>query len=219
MIEVLTTLGTSAITVAALTWLARQLMLHVLSKDIEAHKAELSRATEVHRHRLEAESSMEIERFKAELHRANREEELRFQTLHARRADVLAELHGLLHTALESTRRVALQARLYDGAEDPFLAQQVREAGEATSHLWERLLRTQLYLDAELARRLEGLVKGLHSVAMRFRIRVAAKVEPADLHALAAWWEENEPETIRLFDAIQDEFRRVLGARARLSAG
>jgi len=57
------------------------LFAHILSKDLEAHKATLS-----------LETTREVERFKAHLAIAASEHQLRFGKLHEKRVEVLADL-------------------------------------------------------------------------------------------------------------------------------
>ena len=81
----LVALGGSAMLVAAVAWLARSIIDQFLSKDLERFKSELASA-----------SSLSAERTRHELALAAQEKGLLLTKLHEKRAQVIAELYGLL---------------------------------------------------------------------------------------------------------------------------
>jgi hypothetical protein len=80
--ELLKTLGTVAIVVAAATWLTKSIITHVLSRNIEAYKDELKH-----------ESEKEIEGLKSRLQIAALERQITFNRLHEKRAEVISEIY------------------------------------------------------------------------------------------------------------------------------
>ena len=80
--SVLQTLGSSAIIVGALAWIAKSILGTYFSKHIEKHKNELSSQTALETERLR--SSLEIEAAKRTLE---------YTALHTKRAEITAHLY------------------------------------------------------------------------------------------------------------------------------
>lgn len=85
--DLLTTLGGTAILVAALAWLSKSLLSSLLSKDIEKFKSD-----------LQAASQKSIESFKADLQIEAQRRAVEFSTLHAKRADLVAAIYSRIVT-------------------------------------------------------------------------------------------------------------------------
>src|ERR1035437_8597129 len=83
--SILASVGCNAVTLGVLAWLARSFGSQLLAKDLEKFKADLSAA-----------SSSASERLKHELQLTALEHQVTFSKLHERRAEVIAELYGLL---------------------------------------------------------------------------------------------------------------------------
>jgi hypothetical protein len=79
----LTTLGGGTAVLAAAAWLIRTVLNHVLTRDAEAFKAQ-----------LKADTDIETERLKSSLQMVAFEHQVRFSNLHAKRADVIAEIYS-----------------------------------------------------------------------------------------------------------------------------
>ena len=90
--ELVTILGGTVAAVAAVAWLARSLATHLLSKDLERHKAA-----------LQAQSVLELEKLRAELTRRTLEHEVRFRRVDEKdELRFLAELYRRLLRLYES---------------------------------------------------------------------------------------------------------------------
>ena len=89
--ELVKVLGTATVIVAAITWLAKSLITHVLSRNIEIYKVELKR-----------ESDKEVERLRSNLQIAAQERQIVFNKLHEQRALVIVESYKLLNDALQN---------------------------------------------------------------------------------------------------------------------
>ena len=86
LLELLKTLGTTAIVIAAASWLTRSIITHVLSRNIEAYKIDLKRA-----------SDKEVEETKSKLQMVAIEHQIVFNRLHEKRAAIVAESYELIH--------------------------------------------------------------------------------------------------------------------------
>jgi hypothetical protein len=89
--ELLKFLGAATVLLAAVAWLIRSLVSHLLNKDIEKYKFELRR-----------EAERELETLKAALKIQTSAHQIRFSKLHDRRADVIEELYKKI-VAFESS--------------------------------------------------------------------------------------------------------------------
>jgi predicted secreted protein len=79
--QLITTFGGGAAVLAAAAWLVRTALNHALDRDAETFKA-----------RLKADADVEVEKLKSSLQMAAYEHETKFSTLHAKRAEVIAEI-------------------------------------------------------------------------------------------------------------------------------
>lgn len=78
----LTTLGGGTVILAAAAWLIRTALNHALTRDAEAFKA-----------RLKADADIETERLRSSLQMVAFEHQVTFSSLHAKRAEVIAEIY------------------------------------------------------------------------------------------------------------------------------
>ena len=90
---ILLAVGGNAALLAVIGWLGHSLGSQLLAKDLERFKSELSATT-----------SSTAERLKHELQMAATEHLVRYAKLHERRAEVIAELYGLLVEAQWSSQ-------------------------------------------------------------------------------------------------------------------
>ena len=133
---VIQTLGGTAIAVAALAWLARSLIGQFLSKDIERYKTE-----------IQAKSDKEIETFKAGLRIEIDKATFKFNTLHDKRAKVIAQLYEMLDDLYGNTQLLLFE----------FKRRQTREDTDRKHHAhrrnpWELIKGIHYLTEEELAK-------------------------------------------------------------------
>src|SRR5258708_7047420 len=80
--EIVATTAVQGALIAALAFLARSVVLHWLSKDLEGHKT-----------RLSGETQLAVEVFKGELSRQALEHQVRFEALHANQVAAIEALY------------------------------------------------------------------------------------------------------------------------------
>jgi len=80
--DLLTTLGGGAAILATAAWLIRTALDHALTRDAESIKAQ-----------LKADADIETEKLKSSLQMVAFEHQIRFSNLHAKRAEVIAEIY------------------------------------------------------------------------------------------------------------------------------
>jgi hypothetical protein len=102
ILELLKTLGTTAIVVGAAAWLTKSVITHFLSRKIEAYKIE-----------LKGESDKKIEEVKSRLQIMAQERQIIFSRLHEKRAEIVADSYTLIHEV--HSKAVGLGADIFHG--------------------------------------------------------------------------------------------------------
>lgn len=102
ILELLKTLGTTAIVVGAAAWLTKSVITHFLSRKIEAYKIE-----------MKGESDKKIEEVKSRLQIMAQERQIIFGRLHEKRAEIVAESYTLIHEV--HSKAVGLGADIFHG--------------------------------------------------------------------------------------------------------
>src|SRR5687767_12038505 len=100
ILELLKTLGTTAIVVGASAWFTKAVITHFLSRKIEVYKIE-----------LKSESDKRIEEVKSQLQIMAQEHQIVFSRLHEKRAEIVAESYTLIHEVY--TKAVRLGADVF----------------------------------------------------------------------------------------------------------
>jgi len=104
---IVNTLGGTAILVSAMAWLARSLIGQYLNKDIERFKSD-----------LKANSDKEVESLKAELKLEIDKASFQFNTLHFKRAEVMAKLYEMFDDLYGNTRLLLFEFERRQNRED-----------------------------------------------------------------------------------------------------
>ncbi|WP_386066893.1 hypothetical protein ACFJIW_20640 [Tahibacter sp. UC22_41] len=163
MTDVLEFLAAIGIGAAALSWLAKSLVTHWLSRDIDSYKSRLA-----HQH------SIELEKIKSDLGLVAKQYEKRMTLLLERRASVIAGLWSEL-SSLESAANLLLErARVLHGdfkdllsdksqTFDRELADQFFAACDAVE---KRHRENDIYLPADLCTKIEEFTRGLQSMGI-----------------------------------------------------
>jgi len=190
-----------------LGWLARSLGSQVLAKDLEKFKAELSAA-----------SSATTEHLKHELQRAALEHQVRFSKLHERRAEVIAELYGLLveaHWASQSFISLA------EWSGEPSKQEKYVAAINKTAEFYRFFDKNRIYLPEALCRQLEQFFRNIRSKVIEFGVYVTHDTGHGPPHftkeKMEVWIKAHEyfeKEIPGARAALEAELRGILGASA-----
>ena len=149
--ELVTILGGTVAAVAAVAWLARSLATHLLSKDLERHKAA-----------LQAQSVLELEKLRAELTRRTLEHEVRFRRVDEKVAEVLAELYRRLLRLYEA---VSKYVKIVELSSEPSKEEKLKIVTEANDEFWESLLPNRVYVPPKLYGRVQSIARKLGDIA------------------------------------------------------
>lgn len=129
--------------IAALAFLTRSIILHLLGKDIELHKAQLNAAAE-----------RAIEAFKAELSRESLEHQVRFQSLHTNQVAAIEKLYVKL-VETRDTMEAFVHAWRPDNQEE------FRRVGGVFAELRRELDKRRIHLPEDPCDELDQCIKTL----------------------------------------------------------
>lgn len=201
---VLLAIGGNAALLAVLGWLAKSLVEKLLAKDLERHKANLS-----------AETQAAMERLKHDLQRVALEHQVRFSNMHEKRAQVIAELYGLLVQAHWDTSGFVSPM---EWAGEPDKKQKYVTAMNATADFFRYFEKHRIYLPEALCKQLEDFVKSMRSKAIGFGVYIRYDDANLPAHTLEqkhkAWadgWEFFEKQVPPARAALENELRNILG--------
>lgn len=181
--------GTSAVALALLAWLAREITTHWLSKDIEVYK----------------------ETLRSELSR----EEFVFRQIRERRALVVASLFSLLQRALNAAKDYVMMSDHYSTEEErreaiESTAAVVREA----RHYFDE---NRIWLEGQVSEKIETLLK-THGEGLFAKFTNAAQTQRAALGKdwvgaeITRLIEQSIKEVPEALRALEDLFRVTLGS-------
>ena len=186
------TLGSAAI--AAVAWLARSLVLHFMSRDLDAHKI-----------RLEEQAK-----------RVLLEHEVRYRDLHARRANVIADLYGLIADAASAAKRF-LDPVAFGG--EPDTQEKHKKLLSALGELFQQFDRNRIFLPEETCRRVDSLVEAIRKPTWDYAFYVwnpdAAQDDfEGKYDSWKTAWQSVSEEDGKLAEAraaLERDFRSILG--------
>lgn len=138
--EILTRLGEFGILVAAIAWLAKKIITHQLSKDMEVFKADLQK-----------ESQREIESLKSVLEQRAYEHQVRFSRLHEKRAKVIEETYANLVDLYDVSNRFLARFPYRKGEVPTVIVQGVLKT---TSRFMTHFERHRIYFDSDVSEKI-----------------------------------------------------------------
>ncbi len=193
--EIIPILGTGAVIIAAVTWLAKQVISQFLSRDIESYK-----------NRVQRESEKEIENLRAELRKTAYEHETKFSELHKKRADVIFRMHENLIHILSWCQTLPLKDQIKKETSE-----------QAVQNLYKLLYDGkkyyeihQIYLPGALAIEMDGAFTEIFQLVERFdsKIKLGGHV---DEQGQRETFERIEGIISPIRDNLQKQFRTLLG--------
>lgn len=172
--SVLFAFGGNALLLLVLGWLARSLGSQFLAKDLARFKADLAAA-----------SSSTTEHLKHELQRAALEHQIRFSKLHERRAEVIAQLYGLLveaHWASQSFISLA------EFSGEPSKQEKYAEAMNRAADFYRFFDKNRIWLPEGLCRQLEQFLRNMRSKVVEFGVYVTHDTSEHPAHLRSRKW-------------------------------
>ena len=197
----------NAALLGVLGWLARSFGSQLLAKDIERFKAELAAA-----------SASATERLKHDLQIAALEHQVRFSKLHERRAEVIAELYGLLVEAKWAAQSFVSVAE-WQG--EPPKAEKYVTAMNKAADFFRYFDKNRIYLPEELCAQLEKFNADMRTRVISFGVYASIDDENAPEHfirqKLDVWSKASDyfdKEVPVARAALESELRKILSPAA-----
>jgi hypothetical protein len=208
--SILASVGCNAVTLGVLAWLARSFGSQLLAKDLEKFKADLS-----------ATSSSASERLKHELQLTALEHQVTFSKLHERRAEVIAELYGLLVEVQWASQSLV---SMVGWSAEPSEQEKYAVARNKIVEFYRYFVKNRIYLPETLCTQAETLVNEMQSRVIQFGVYISADDQHAPEHVIkerfevwrkAAEYFDKEAPLART--ALETELRSILGSGTRAS--
>lgn len=198
---ILASVGGTAALVTVLGFLTRSIVVHLLSKDIEKFKIE-----------LEAERDIEVQRLSYQLQTLAEERQIRFERLHRRRDEVIANLYSKIvafHRELEAYLDFAVL--LGRDRSEP----SKQKLWAAVDGLKEYAEINRIYFREGLAAHLDALIEAADNpTSMLMAVLDAENASGDGPDVMEAWRAAHETLTKEgqaVRREIENEFRELLG--------
>lgn len=205
--EALKFIGGTAVAIGIVGWLVRSLIKHFLDKDVE-----------LFRQSLQSQAAVELEKLKHELRLAAVSYEKQVTLLQEKRASVIAELYSKLIDFLDAAESFVSLAE-FSG--EPSKTDKAKVLGEKAGEFMGYFARNRIYFNEELCEMVTALFKTVSGPAITFRVwlRVVEEKDSTGGEYHKAWmaaWETMKNQVPPLRQALQDEFRALLGVTSGL---
>lgn len=206
--ELISTLGTSALALGALTYLARVLIEKLLARDLAEHRA-----------RLDAQSQATMENLKLQIRIQAFEHETAYQQVLAMRVKTIAELHGNLVMVLRTFERLFAAAPAQTPNNDLIGA-----ASAAWDAFDEHFDKNRLHLPPLTIDIISSFAGRLRAIRHSFLIEISGllphttPIEPAarDWVASTKAWMALQDHVHNSLKQLEEEFRGLLGSRLEI---
>ncbi len=193
--EIIKTVGTNAIFLAILGFVAKSIFNQFLSRDIENHKT-----------KLQATHDIELEKLRFDLSKLASEHQIVFSKLHETRAEVIAKLYELLVEAEATYAGLASDYALTkkaDISKDVF-----KDADQKWFELGYYFSRKKIYFDDVFCRRMSELLSAYISGGLLY---LSLENDPKEKNASKDFLEKARNEIPKIKQDMERDFRHFLG--------
>lgn len=194
--------GSTVLILALIGFLFRSIISQILSKDIENFK-----------NKLQSEADIKLAHTRYDLKCIAIEHEVRFSTLHQKRAEIIAELYGLLSKA---SAQVKSFVSPMEWTGEPDKNEKYSIAMQSLKDLFSYFDQNRIYLPEYLCNSIDNFIEGLRVPTIKFSFYLGASNydEEALRKRKEAWieaWEKVESNVPAARKALEKEFRSILG--------
>ena len=198
----------NTLVLGVLGWLFKSLIGKLLAQDLERFKASLA-----------SETATAVECLKHELQIVAVEHQIRFSKLHEKRAEVIAELYGLL---VKLHRATSSFVHPIEFKGEPTKREKYEIAWKTMGEFNQFLDEHRIYLPESICKQLEKFEMDVRSQAIGFGVYIGGREIEADLQPdvfsqkLKAWTTANEYMQTQVpiaRAALEQELRNILEAR------
>ncbi len=160
---ILNTFFSSSIVLGAVAWVVKSLFEQLLSRDLEVFKSSLQQSATEYQIKVDKEK----EEFKASLQQESIEHQTRFQSLHTKRSEVIAELYVLIVQAKEDADSLV---SVFQFENEPPLTEKAKKAVESSNQLHFYFKRNRIFLKPDICERVSKFSLGLRKNINKFAI-------------------------------------------------
>jgi len=182
-IELFKIWGIAGIIAAASVWLIKNILDQILKKDVANFKHELERQT--------------IE-FK-----------IRYEKLHAERAEVIKEIYKKISKTFRSLHSYVNIAQ-WSG--EPSQEEKAKAAAQSANELVEYYEENRIFLEEEVAIEIDTLMKEFKDVWLTYNL--SKSLQPHSDESIKAWdkaWKKINEEVPNVKKIIENKFRKIIG--------
>jgi hypothetical protein len=197
-------IGSSALFLGFAGWLIREIIKHFLSQNTETYKVNLTKDVEVFKASLKAASD-----------KALLEYDIKFRSLHNRRAEIIAEMYEKLVDAIS---KAASFLRPFQGSGEPSQFDKYIEANNSIVAFFSYFDRRRIFLSEELCERISTIVDKIRDPVIDFSSYITnpGLSEETAKEKLETWrqaWNSvSKTEVPVARRELENEFRRILGS-------
>lgn len=208
---ILIAFGGNMVLLAVLGWLAKAIVVQLLTKDIENFKSS-----------LKAEAEIASQKLQHDLQLVTIEHQIRFSKLHEKRAEVIAELYGYL---VQAHRDTASFVSLVEWAGEPSKNEKYVTCMNSVAEFYRFFEKQKIYLPEVTCKLIDDFVMEMRSEAIGFGVYVQGTNEYMPDHVLKekleAWsgaWKFFEQKVPVAKSALENELRKILGGPGGVSS-
>ncbi|TFW72986.1 hypothetical protein C3Y98_01105 [Methylotenera oryzisoli] len=212
-LQLLSSAAVSAFLSGFVIWLTKSWISERIKNSI---KNEYDEKLETHKAQLKAQADVESERLRSQLSIAATEHQVKFSRLHDKRAEVIAELYGLLVQAHWDAGSFISPVEF--GGE-PTKKEKYVTAMNAIADFFRFFEKNKIYLPIELCDLLEKFVQTMRQKVIGFGVYVnidedalAPQTYKKKHEAWMASWEYFDKEVPVARAALEQELRNILGS-------
>lgn len=202
---ILLAFGGNAALLAVLGYLGKSILEKLIVRDTKQFESN-----------LKAKSDAAIDQLKAELQLKSIEHQVRFSRLHEKRADVIAELYGLLVEALWEAESFLSPM---EWAGEPNKKEKHQHAMNKLVELFQYFDKHRIFLPPEVCASLEALVRDIRLQVINFGVWVRYEnyelTNDSNIKKQDAWnlgWDAIKNQVPIARESLENEFRKLLGA-------
>jgi hypothetical protein len=208
--QVITAIGGSAVLFGAMAWLARSIITHVLSKDIEKHKIN-----------LQAESQKELVRLQSSLQLVEFEHQVLFSQLHERKVNIIGEMYSRL---VGLHRSASAFVKYYQSVEEEKKKDYLQQLWNAADRHNDYFDKNRIFFQEELCLKIDDFNDKLSDACSKlaFFFQEAKAIKVSDEQIWEEWNNamktmENKVPVIK--QLLEQSFREELGVLQQAHKG
>lgn len=205
---ILIAFGGNTVLLGVLGWLARSLLGQLVAKDLERFKSELASA-----------SIAAAERLKHELHLAAQEHQVLVSKLHEKRAQVVAEVYGLLVEFQWAAQDFVSQVEFVG---EPNKRDKYVTAMNKAAEFYRCFDKNRIYLPHSLCEKLDEFIKAMRTKVIDFGVYVRldeSKMSDQTFEKKSEAWDRASDyfnsEVPKARAALEQELRAIIGANPK----